>query len=155
MMPQVSSRALFGGRFVRHLARLTRVYWTSPDAGRGGALLAAAVALELGAGYGTVLLSDAPRRVYDAFQVKQMAALWQALGIFLGLALAFVFVAAYRIYIRQTLEIRWRRWLTDHYLKEWMSPQAYWEIELHRKGTDNPDQRIAEDVRNYVASAVG
>ncbi len=154
-MPQVSSHALFGRRFASHLVRLTRVYWTSPDAAKGGLLLALAVLLELGTVYGNVLLSYAQRHIFDAFQSKQMAALSQAFGAFLGLALAFVFVAAYRIYVRQTLEIRWRQWLTDHYLQQWMSSQAYWEIELHRKATDNPDQRIAEDVRNYVASALG
>jgi putative ATP-binding cassette transporter len=154
-MPQVSSRALFGRRFVHHLVRLTRVYWTSPDAVKGGLLLGLTVALELGTVYGNVLLSDAQRRIFDAFQAKQMAALSHAFGVFLGLALAFVFVATYRIYVRQTLEIRWRQWLTDHYLRQWISSQAYWEIELHCKTTDNPDQRIAEDVRNYVASALG
>ncbi len=154
-MTQVSSRALFGRRFARHLVRLTRVYWTSSDAGKGGLLLALAVTLELGTVYGNVLLSDAQRLIFDAFQSKQMAALSRAFGVFLALAFAFVFVSVYRIYVRQTLEIRWRKWLTDHYLQQWMSAQAYWEIELHRKVTDNPDQRIAEDVRNYVASALG
>ncbi len=154
-MPQVPVRALFGRRFARHLVRLTRVYWTSPDAGKGGLLLALTATLELGTVYGNVLLSDAQRRIFDAFQSKQMAALSHAFGIFLGLALAFVFIAAYRIYVRQRLEIRWRQWLTDHYLQQWISSQAYWQIELHCKTTDNPDQRIAEDVRNYVASALG
>ncbi|HXQ21476.1 MAG TPA: ABC transporter ATP-binding protein/permease [Candidatus Acidoferrales bacterium] len=154
-MLSVSSRALFGRRFVRHLVRLTRVYWTSPDALKGGLLFALTVALELGTVYGNVLLSDAQRRIFDGFQSKQMAALSNAFGVFLGLALGFVLVSTYRIYVRQTLEIRWRQWLTDHYLKQWISSQAYWQIELHRKATDNPDQRIAEDVRNYVASALG
>ena len=152
---QVSSRALFGRRFVRHLVRLTRVYWTSPDAFKGGLLLALTVALELGTVYGNVLLSDAQRRIFDAFQSKQMVALSHAFGLFLGIALGFVLVSAYRIYVRQTLEIRWRQWLTDHYLQQWISSQAYWQIELHCKTTDNPDQRIAEDVRNYVASTLG
>lgn len=51
-MPQVSAHALFGVRFVRHRYRLTRVYWTSPDAAKGGLLLALTVALELGTVYG-------------------------------------------------------------------------------------------------------
>ncbi len=154
-MPQVSSRALFGLRFARHLARLTRVYWTSPGAWKGGLLLVLTVALELGTVYGNVVLSGAQRGIFDALESKHMAALFQAFGIFIGFALAFVFVSAYRIYVRQRLEIRWRHWLTDHYLKQWISSQAYCQMELHRKATDNPDQRIAEDVRNYVASALG
>jgi len=154
-MPQVSSHALFGRRFARHLARLTRVYWTSPDALKGGLLLALTISLELCTVYGNVRLSVAQRRIFDAFEGKQMAALYGAFGVFIGLALAFVLVSTFRIYTRQTLEIRWRHWLTDHYLKQWITSQAYYQIELHRKATDNPDQRIAEDVRNYVASALG
>ncbi|MFN8626470.1 MAG: ABC transporter ATP-binding protein/permease [Candidatus Binatia bacterium] len=154
-MPQVSSRALFGLRFLRHVSRLIRVYWTSPDAAMGGLLLALAVGLELGTVYGSVLLSVAQRRIFDAFEGREVAAFSHAIGVFLGLALAFVFVATYRIYIRQRLEIRWRQWLTDHYLEQWISSQAYCQMELHRKLTDNPDQRISEDVRTFVASALG
>jgi len=154
-MLQVSSRALFGRRFARHILRLTRVYWTSPDALRGGLLLGLTVSLELAAVYGNVRLSVAQRAIFDAFGSKQSAALAQAVTIFIGLALAFVLVSAYRIYVRQRLEIRWRHWLTDHYLRQWISSQAYCQMELHRKVTDNPDQRVAEDVRNYVASTLG
>ena len=154
-MLQISSRALFGRRFARHIIRLTRVYWTSPDAWRGGLLLGLTVTLELATVYGNVLLSGAQRGIFDAFESKQTAALWQAFAIFSALALAFVIVSANRIYVRQRLEIRWRHWLTDYYLKQWISSQAYCQMELHRKVTDNPDQRISEDVRNYVASALG
>ena len=67
----------------------------------------------------------------------------------------FVIASTYRIYVRQALEIRWRRVLTAHYLERWMSAQAYCQIQLHRGEIDNPDQRIAEDVRDFVASALG
>jgi putative ATP-binding cassette transporter len=84
-----------------------------------------------------------------------MAAFSRGIAGFLALALVFVLVAAYRIFVRQSLEIRWRRWLTDHYLTQWYRSQAYCHMELHRRVTDNPDQRISEDVRDYVASALG
>ncbi len=154
-MPLAHKHALFGPRFARHLVRLTRLYWTSPDAPKGGLLLAATVALELGTVYGNVLLSDIQRRIFDAFQDKQMGAFTAAIGLFLGIALGFVLVSTYRIFLRQALEIRWRHWLTDHFIKEWITSHAFCQIELHRKATDNPDQRIAEDVREYVASALG
>ena len=154
-MPLVHKHALFGPRFARHLTRLTRLYWTSPDAPKGGLLLAATIALELGTVYGNVLLSDVQRLIFDAFQDKQMAAFTSAIAIFLGVAFGFVLVSTYRIYLRQALEIRWRQWLTDHFIQEWITSHAYCQIELHRKATDNPDQRIADDVREYVASALG
>ncbi len=148
-------RVLFGSEFLRRLWRLTRPYWVSADAAAGAALLAGAVALELATVYASVVLSQWQRRIFDGLQNKEMAEFLQAVAIFFGVVLAFVLVATYRIYLRQMLEIRWRRWLTDHTLERWMDSQAYCEIELNRKTTDNPDQRIAEDIRDYVASALG
>jgi len=154
-VPLVHTHALFGPRFVRHLGRLTRLYWTSSDALKGGLLLAATVALELGTVYGNVQLARTQGRIFDAFGDKQMAAFTSAIALFLGVAFFFVFASTYRIYLRQALEIRWRHWLTDHFIQEWITAHAYCQIELHRKATDNPDQRIAEDVREYVSSALG
>jgi putative ATP-binding cassette transporter len=78
-----------------------------------------------------------------------------AMGLFLGAALFFVLVSTYRIYLRQVLEIRWRRGLTAHYMERWIGPQAWVQEELHRGEVDNPQQRIQEDVRDFVASALG
>jgi putative ATP-binding cassette transporter len=146
---------LFGMRFVRHLVRLTRRYWRSPDAKFGYALLFTAILLELATVYGYVLLSGAQREIFDGFQHRDMAGFTRAIGSFLLVTGGFVVVAAYRIYARQSLEIRWRRWLTAHYLERWMAAQPSCQMELHRRTTDNPDQRITEDVRDYVASALG
>src|SRR2546425_9555022 len=49
------------------------------------------------------------------------------------------------------LQIRWRRWLTDHYLAAWLPDRAYYRMQLVGGSTDNPDQRIAEDLRLFVA----
>ena len=154
-MPLVHTHALFGPKFFRHLGRLARIYWTSPDAPRGALLLAITVTLELATVYGNVLLSDVQRRMFDAFGARDMGAFSQSIGLFLGVALFFVLVATYRIYVRGALEIRWRRSLTDHLLQRWMNSQAYCQMELHRKAIDNPDQRISEDAREFVASALG
>jgi len=146
---------VFGRRFARALGRLIRVYWTGPDAKWGALLLAGAIALELGTVYGNFLLSDAERRALDALEQKQPGAFFAAIGIFAAIMLGFAFVSAYRVYLRQLLEIRWRRGLTAHYLERWVSPHAYPQAELHLGEVDNPDQRIAEDVRDFVASVLG
>ena len=154
-MPLKHSHALFGPIFFRHLWRLVRVYWVSPDARRGAVLLATAIALELGTVYGIWKLSEVQRDLFDAFQDKQMGAFLASIGFFLTVAAGFVTASTLRIYLRGALEIRWREGLTRHFLEKWMTSQAFCEIELHRKGTDNPDQRIAEDIRDFVASALG
>jgi len=146
---------LFTPVFVHRLWRLTKPYWTSSDAPKGAALIGSAIALELGTVYASVVLSQWQRQIFDELQSKAMASFFRTVGIFFAIALGFVLVSTYRIYVRAVLQIRWRRWLTDHLLERWMDTQAYCEIELNRKSTDNPDQRIAEDVNNYVASALG
>jgi putative ATP-binding cassette transporter len=146
---------VFEGDFARRLWRLVRLYWTSPDAMRAGLLLALTVSLELGAVYGTFLLAGAQRRIYDGLQDRAPAAFFYGVGLFLAVASAFVLVSAYRIYVRQALEIRWRNWLTAYLIGEWISPASCTQMEILRAEADNPDQRIAEDVRNFVASALG
>jgi putative ATP-binding cassette transporter len=146
--------AVFGLRFARHLWRLIRVYWLSPDARWGGLLLALAIVLELGTVWGNFLVADAERRILDGLAERQPTAFLAAILFFLGVTAVFVLVAAYRIYVRQALEIRWRRALTAHFVERWVSPEAHLVSELHRE-LDNPDQRVQEDVRDFVASALG
>ena len=142
-------------RFFRDLWRLTRIFWTSADAKVGGLLLALAVVLEFGTVYANVLIAGAQRRIGDSLQEMDSAAFFAAMGFFFGYVVVFLLASTYRIYVRQRLEMRWRKSLTTHYLGKWMAADAYVHSKLHSRDTDNPDQRIAEDIRNYVASALG
>jgi putative ATP-binding cassette transporter len=146
---------LFDRRFIQHLRRLIGIYWTSPDARRGAMLLGGAVALELATVYGTFRLSDAERRIMDALQAKEGSRFVAALGLFAVISAGFLLASAYRIYLRQLVEIRWRRGETADYLARWMSERACCQMYRHRDEVDNPDQRVAEDVRDFVGSALG
>src|SRR4029453_6132041 len=154
-VPMSRHAPVFDRRFVRHLWQLTRIYWRSADARKGAGLLALCIAGELGNVYGQVRLAIANSHVFDAVQNKQWPAFVTAIEWFLVTALLVVVVATYRIYMRNILQIRWRTYLTDYFLRLWMGPHAYTHRELHHKDTDNPDQRISEDVQSYVASALG
>jgi putative ATP-binding cassette transporter len=134
---------------------LIRIYWVSPDAKWGALLLAAAVALELGTVRASVLVSQAQRRMVEGLESRDPQAFAVAIGSFVGLLLLFVFVSNYRVYLRQLLEIRWRRGLTADFLSRWIDTKAYGQRQLHGGELDNPDQRIAEDIRDFVASALG
>jgi putative ATP-binding cassette transporter len=154
-MPEPSKQAIFGRRFARHLWNLIRLYWRSPDAPWGLLLLIGAVVLEMGTVYGTLQLSNAERRIMDAFQQKQPMDFLTAMALFGAVSTVFVLVSAYRMYLRQLLEIRWRRGVTASYVDRWINENAYCQQQLHRDEVDNPDQRIAEDVRDFVTSALG
>ena len=73
---------------------------------------------------------------------------------FVEVAAVHIILAVYSVYLNQLLQIRWRRWLTRKFLHEWMADRAYYNISLTADraavGTDNPDQRIAEDLRDFT-----
>ncbi|PUE29221.1 ABC transporter ATP-binding protein [Limnohabitans sp. JirII-29] len=126
-------------------------------------LLAACVALNLGMVYMMVLLNDWNRVFYDALQNRNAEVFWQQLRVFALLATCFILVAVYRFYLTQLLELRWRAWMTRDYLERWLSNNAFYQLELQsqhsatgtRSGTDNPDQRIQEDVQQFTSDTVG
>ena len=146
--------SVFGPRFVRNVSGLAAVYWRSSDAVWGAFLLLLAIVFELSTVWGSLRVAEAEREILDALARRESAGFFAAIGVFLAVTLLFLFASAYRIYIRQALEIRWRRALTAHFVERWIGPRAYVEPELHPH-VDNPDQRIQEDVRDFVASALG
>ena len=66
------------------------------------------------------------------------------------LAAIFIVVSVYATYLEQMLQMRWRIWLTRQYLGDWLGDQVYYRLELEHRGTDNPDQRIQEDLRLFT-----
>jgi putative ATP-binding cassette transporter len=154
-MTETAERPIFGRRFVRILWRLGAIYWRAPGAGVGFAMLAGAMGLELAMVYGNFLISDAERTVFDALEMKSAPAFFASLGLLAAAMAAFVLASTLRIWLRQLLEVRWREGVTRAYVERWMGPRAFCQAEMHRQQLDNPDQRIAEDVRDFVASALG
>ena len=79
---------------------------------------------------------------------------------FLFLATIYISIAVARVYLTQLLQIRWRRWMTEALLGSWLSDRVYYRLSLIARGdadgasTDNPDQRISEDVRDFIGDAV-
>jgi putative ATP-binding cassette transporter len=65
-------------------------------------------------------------------------------------------VAVYSLYLRQILHIRWRRWLTDRLLHNWLENQSYYRLQLNQATTpDNPDQRISDDLDRFATLTLG
>ena len=124
--------------FLRSTGRLVLPYWRSQDRRVALGLLAAIVGLNLAAVYVLVRLNAWNRTFYDALQQRDYTAFTHELGGFCLLAGAFIVTAVYRQYLTQTLEMRWRRWLTDEFLHGWLSDRVYYRFEHALRGTDNP-----------------
>ncbi|NJO54677.1 MAG: ABC transporter ATP-binding protein/permease [Bacteroidales bacterium] len=117
-------------------------------AGRG--LLAAVIAIELAIVAITVALNAWNARFYDALQNRNWDSFVYELGFFCVLAGMFILLAVYQIYLNQWLQIRWRRWMTERLLGEWLSDANHYRMQLLGESADNPDQRIAEDIRLFI-----
>jgi putative ATP-binding cassette transporter len=149
-------------QFVRRAWALTLPYFVSDQKWRARAMLAGIVALNLAAVYMLVLINEWNRVFYDALQDRNADVFWRELKRFLMLAFGFVIVAVYRFYLTQLLEMYWRKWLTDFYANRWLTHQAFYRLELllFAKGgtdnaaTDNPDQRIHEDLNLFTSYTV-
>ncbi len=134
---------------------LSLPYFKSEEKWRARMLLAACVGLNLGMVYMMVLFNDWNRVFYDALQNRNADVFWHQLGVFAMLATCFIIVAVYRFYLTQLLQVRWRAWMTRDYLQRWLKGHVFYQLELQSKnGTDNPDQRIQEDVQQFTADTV-
>jgi vitamin B12/bleomycin/antimicrobial peptide transport system ATP-binding/permease protein len=131
--------------------RLTRPYWRSEQKRSAWGLLAVVTGLDLGNVYVSVLLNQWNNAFYNALQELNSAVFFRQIGIFCILATVSIVLSVYAVYLQQMLQIRWRRWLTDRYLGAWLADQAYYRLQLHGNPTDNPDQRISEDLNSFTS----
>src|SRR5207245_9867131 len=100
---------------------MIRSDWSSEDRWAARGLLLSVVLLTLAMVYLTVLLNQWNNAFYSALQDKNMAAFRGQLLRVTWLITIFIFLAVYQVYLNQMLEIRWRRWLTDRYLRAWLT----------------------------------
>jgi putative ATP-binding cassette transporter len=145
---------------VRRVGKLTAPYFRSEQKWKARGLLVAIVVLNLAAVYMLVQINEWYRVFYDALQNKDQAVFWQQIVRFCWLALIYIVIAVYKFYLTQVLELRWRAWMTDHYLTRWLANKAFYRMELARftaqaeRTPDNPDQRIQEDLNLFTTYTV-
>ena len=137
-------------RFFAALWALVRPYWASEKRGTGLVLLATVVGLALLGVWLEVKFNTWNREFYNTFESKDQAEFFRQLGMFTILAVLYIINGVYRQYFQQMLMIEWRSWMTERYLADWLKDRAYYRLQLLDKGTDNPDQRIADDLNIFV-----
>ena len=130
--------------------RIAGPYFFSEDRWPGRILLAAVIAIELSIVGINVLLNSWNNTFYNALQDRNWDAFIYQLGYFCVLAAIYILLAVYQIYLNQWLQIRWRRWLTQTYLDRWLTGANHYRMQLRGDAADNPDQRIAEDVKEFI-----
>jgi putative ATP-binding cassette transporter len=141
--------------FLRQAWDIAWPYWKSEEKWSAIGLLAAVVALNLTSVWLNVRFNSWYNDFYNALQQYNWEEFWWQFAIFGMIAGALIVVAVYSFYLRAILHIRWRRWLTENFLRNWLDDQAYYRMQLNQATTDNPDQRIAEDLDHFATMSLG
>lgn len=136
------------------IRRLAAPYFRSEEKWIARSLLAVVITLMLGDVGIDVMINWWNARFYNALQDRNWDAFTRELTIFAVLAGTSIVLQVYQLYLTQWLEIRWRRWMTERYLGGWLNTANHYRMQLLGDAADNPDQRIAEDIRMFIESGL-
>ena len=134
--------------------RIAAPYFNSEDKWAGRGLLAAVIAIELALVGNAVLINLWRARFYNALQDKDLDSFIREMLVFCALATVLVALQVYQLYLNQWLQIRWRSWMTNKYLAEWMHDANHYRMQLQGDAADNPDQRMSDDVKLFVSQTL-
>jgi len=142
------------GRTLTQVTQLSLPYFRSEDRWAARGLLGAILLIELAQVGIALLLNSWNARFYDALQHKNAAAFGYELLVFCALAGSLIVLAVYQLYLSQGLQIRWRQWMTNRLLGSWLKNSTPYRMQLSGDCADNPDQRVAEDIKLFVSSTL-
>ena len=135
---------------LRMAAKIAALYFRSQERVAAWALLLCVIAAQLLLVAFAIAENYWRNAFFQALQERNWDAFVVQFWVFCGLGVAFVFGTVYQRYFTQWLVIRWRRWLTEHLLTQWLDGPVHYRAQLAGQGVDNPDQRLSEDVRNFI-----
>jgi putative ATP-binding cassette transporter len=138
------------GRTLAIVWRIAIPYFRSEDKWPGRILLGTVIAIELALVALDVLFNQWYSRFYNALQERNWDSFVSELTYFTVIAAIFIVLAVYQLYLNQWLQIRWRAWMTRHYLGQWLHDANHYRMQLLGDAADNPDQRMTDDIKMFV-----
>ena len=136
--------------FWRDFWALFKPYWFSEERVIARLLLFAILGFALGMVWMNVQINEWQNLFFNTLQDKNKPEFYRQILHFSWLAGIWIVMNVYSVYLTQMLQVRWRRWLTDKYLKDWLADRTYYPMAIAGLQADNPDQRIAEDLKIFV-----
>lgn len=133
---------------------LIKMYWQGDQRFTAYLYLSIAIIMTIGLVGINVALNYWYNFFYNALQAYDKIKTIQLLGVFLVIATVAIVVAVYRFYLVQVFGLRWRRWLTHQFLNRWLAKRSYYLLENFDEQTDNPDQRLQEDVNGLCNASL-
>ena len=140
--------------FLRQAWDIAWPYWKSEERWSAIGLLVAIITLNLALVWLNVRFNYWYNDFYNTLQEYKWQEFWWQFAIFGMLALSYIVVGVYSAYLQRILHIRWRRWLTGRFLRNWLDDQAYYRLQLSQATPDNPDQRISDDLNRFATQSL-
>lgn len=133
---------------------IAKSYWLGDEKWQARGLLLGVVLFLLAYTGLSVVLNNKRGVLISALSAKDEPRFWQTVIIFIGVLVIYApLLAGYR-YLRDRLSLQWRRWLTTRFVENYFSDRAYYHLNASDLTIDNPDQRIAEDVRSFTQESL-
>ncbi|SDT09853.1 ABC transporter ATP-binding protein/permease [Pseudomonas oryzae] len=130
-------------------------YWRSGHKWRvRGAVLLLILLTEAQVGL-AIWLSYWNRELFDALEARSLSALLLQVSTFVVIFVLTMLVTAVHLHVKRWLQLDWRRWLTRRLLNQWLPHAHHYQLQFTSGEHDNPDGRIAEDIRIATETAVG
>ena len=153
-MPKLIRFILDVKSYLGLVARLLAPYWKSEERWVGYGLLGAVLAVTVVNIYILVLLSYFTQDFFSALQALDMELFYASLYRVLLGALVMMGFEYVRTHVLWSLKIHWRRWLTETYVEKYFANRHFYQLQLKDYGLDNPDQRIAEDLKRATSETL-
>ncbi|MEL6603235.1 MAG: ABC transporter ATP-binding protein/permease [Cyanobacteria bacterium J06614_10] len=144
----------FNFQVFRRFWAIAKPYWLGDKKWQALSLLALIVLLLLTYTGLSVLINNQRGELISALSAKSESRFWQTVAIFIGVLVAYAPLLAGYTYLRDRLGLAWRRWLTDSFVERYFQNRAFYTINQFNSDLDNPDQRIAEDVKSFTQESL-
>ncbi|NEQ52187.1 MAG: ABC transporter ATP-binding protein/permease [Leptolyngbya sp. SIO3F4] len=133
---------------------IAKTYWFSNEKWKARGLLLLIVLLLLAYTGLSVVLNNQRGELISSLSAKNEERFWQTVLIFIGVLVVYAPLLAGYTYLRDRLGLAWRRWLTTDFVQRYFADRAFYRINQFDPDIDNPDQRIAEDVKNFTQESL-
>ena len=144
----------FNLKVFQRFGAIAKAYWFGDEKWQARGLLLLIVVLLLGYTGLSVVLNSQRGELISSLSAKDEARFWQTVVIFVGVLVVYAPLLAGYTYLRDRLGLEWRRWLTHRFVNQYFSDRAFYRINQFNPDIDNPDQRIAEDVRSFTQESL-
>ncbi|MGB3138478.1 MAG: ABC transporter ATP-binding protein/permease [Nodosilinea sp.] len=138
----------------RRFWAIAKSYWFGNEKWKARGLLLLIAVFLLGYTGLSVVLNNKRGVLISALSARDEARFWETVLVFIGVLVAYAPLLAGYDYLQKRLGLEWRRWLTGRFVDDYFRDRAFYNIQQFQPDIDNPDQRIAEDVKNFTQQSL-